>query len=107
MFYQHSFQFWFRICHRDCPRNEVDFELNGTHQFLLCADDDNLLGGSIHIKKENSETLLESSRDIGLEISAEKTKYIIMSRHHNSGQNQITRTANESMKRWQHSNNWG
>jgi hypothetical protein len=46
----------------------------------------------------DSETLLESSRDIGLEINAEKTKYMIMSRHPNSGQNQNIRTANESFE---------
>jgi hypothetical protein len=60
----------------------------GTHQLLVYADDGNLLGDSINTIKENSETLLEVSRDIGLEINAEKTKYIIMSRHPNSGQNQ-------------------
>jgi hypothetical protein len=38
--------------------------------------------------KENTETLLDASRDIDLEINADKTKYIIMSRNPNSGQNQ-------------------
>jgi hypothetical protein len=46
--------------------------------------------GYIKSLKENSETLLEAIRDIGLEINAEKTKYMIMS-HPNSGQNQNTR----------------
>jgi hypothetical protein len=48
--------------------------------------------------KENSEILLEDSRDIGLEINAEKTKYMIMSHHLNSGQNQNIRIANESFE---------
>jgi hypothetical protein len=47
---------------------------------------------------ENTETLLEASRDIGLEINAEKTKYMIMSRHLNLGQNQNLRIANESFE---------
>jgi hypothetical protein len=50
---------------------------------------------SVNTIKENSETLLEASRDIGLETNAEKTKYMIMSRHQNSVQNQNIRIANE------------
>jgi hypothetical protein len=37
--------------------------------------------------KENRETLLEATRNIGPEINAEKTNYMIMSRHPNLGQN--------------------
>jgi hypothetical protein len=55
-----------------------------------------LLGESVNTIKENSDTLLEATRDIGLEINVEKTKYMIMSRYPNSGQDQNIRIANES-----------
>jgi hypothetical protein len=57
--------------------------------------------------KENSESLLEASRDTGLEINAEKTKYMIMSRHPNSGQNQNIRTTNEPFEKVAKFKYWG
>jgi hypothetical protein len=62
---------------------------------LVYADDVNLLGDSVNTIKENSGTHLEAGRDIGLEINTEKTKYMILSHHLNSGQNQNIRIANE------------
>jgi hypothetical protein len=73
-------------------------DLNGTHQLLVYVDDINFLGESVNTIKENSEILFESCRDISLEINAEKTKYMIMSRHPNSGQNQNIRIANYSFE---------
>jgi len=47
-------------------------KLNGTHQLLACADDVNILEGSIHMLKENAEALVAATREIGLEVSADK-----------------------------------
>jgi len=48
-------------------------KLNGTHQLLAYVDSVNILGGSIYTLKENAEALVAATREIGLEVSADKT----------------------------------
>jgi len=64
--------------------NRDGLKLNGTHQLLVYADDVNILGGSVHTVKENAEALLVASRVIGLEINADKTKYMVMYQDQNA-----------------------
>ena len=54
--------------------NHESFKLNGTHQLLVYADDDNILGGSIQTIKKNIDALVVSSKETGLAVNAEKTK---------------------------------
>jgi hypothetical protein len=54
-------------------------KLNGKHQPLVYADDVNILGGSIHTIKKNTEAFVLASKETGLEVYADKTKYIVMS----------------------------
>jgi len=50
-----------------------------TLYWLAYADDVNILGGSIHTLKKNAETLVAATKEIGLEVSADKTKYMVKS----------------------------
>jgi len=68
--------------------------MNWTHKLLVYAYDINLLSDSISTIKENTDSLFGATRDVGLETNAEETKYMIISRQPNSGQNRNIRTAN-------------
>jgi hypothetical protein len=78
---------------------QTNKQTNTLSPLYAYADDVNLLDYSTNTIKENTETLLEASRDISLEINAEKTKCMIMSHHPNAGQNQNIRIANESFEK--------
>jgi hypothetical protein len=43
-----------------------------------------LLGGTLHTLKKNTEAFLVGSKEIGLEVNADKTKYMVMSRVQNA-----------------------
>jgi hypothetical protein len=60
--------------------------LNGTHQLLAYADEDNIVGENIDTIKKNAEALLDASKKVGLEVNPEKTKYMLMSRGQKIGQ---------------------
>jgi hypothetical protein len=46
------------------------------HQLLVCAADDNLLRENIHITQTNIESLLDASKEAGIEVNVEKTTYV-------------------------------
>jgi len=77
----------------------VGLKLNGTHQLLAYADDVNILGGSIRAVKENAEALVVATKEIGLEVNADKTKYMVMSRDQNAGRSHRIKNDNSSFER--------
>ena len=78
------FNFALEYAIRRVQVNRDGLKLNGTH-LLAYADDVNILGGSIHTLKENAEALVAATRENGLEVSADKTKYMVMSQDQNAG----------------------
>jgi hypothetical protein len=60
--------------------NQEGLKLNSTNNLFVYADYINILGGSIHTTKKNTYALVVASKQIGLEINADKTKSLIKCR---------------------------
>ena len=69
------------------------------HQLLVYADDVNILGGSVHTVRETAEALVVASKEIGLEVNADKTKCMVMSRDQNAGRSHSMKIDNSSIER--------
>jgi hypothetical protein len=58
----------------------------------------NLLQDNIDTTKKNTETLIDASKEDGLEVNAEQIKYMLPSRHQNAGQNYDIKIADRSFE---------
>jgi hypothetical protein len=68
------------------------------HQALAYADDINFVGESIDTINKNTETLLDASKEVGVEVNPEKTKYMLMSPSQKIGQKHSIKIANRSFE---------
>ena len=90
-----------------CKCNEAEREryqfLNDkegcTQQVLVCTDNVNILGGSIHTIKENAVVFVVASKVTGLEVNAAKTRYMVMSLDHTAGRKHSIKNDKSSFQR--------
>jgi hypothetical protein len=61
---------------------------------LAYADDVNLLGDNIDTINKNTDTLIDASKEVGLDVNVEKTKYMLVSWDQNGGQNRDIKIGN-------------
>jgi len=93
------FNFALEYAIRRVQVNQDGLKLNGTHQLLVYVDDINTLRESVHTIKENEEALVVANKEIGLQVIADKTKCMVMSRVQNAGRSHSMKNDNSSFER--------
>ena len=73
---------------------------------MFYADGVNILGGSVHTVKKNTEALLVGSKEMGVEVHADKTKYTVVCVDQNEGRSHNIKNDNSPLKGWKSSNIW-
>ena len=93
------FDFALEYAIRKVQVNQYGLILNGTYQLLVHADDVNILYGSVQTIENNKEALVVASKEIVLEVNADRTKFIVMPRGQNAGRSQDIKTDNSSFEK--------
>jgi hypothetical protein len=65
---------------------------------LAYADDVTIGGENVDTIKKNTEALLDISKEVGLEVNPEKTKYMLKSRSQKIGQKHSMKIVNRSFE---------
>jgi len=75
------------------------------HVIFGYADCVNMFGGSIHTIRK-TQSFVVARKQTELEVTAGKTKYMVMSRDQNAGRSHRIKIDTSSLKVWNSSNIW-
>ena len=92
--YLQFFQLCFRVRHQEGSGKPGWLKIKWCTSGLVYADDVNILGGSLHTMKRNTEALVVATKESGLEVNADKTKCMVIFRDQNAGRSQNIKTDN-------------
>jgi len=90
------FNFVLQCAMRGVQVNQEGLKLNGTYQLVVYVK---ILGGNVCNIEKNTEALVLASKEIGLEVNADKSKYMVISHDQNEGRSHSTMTDNSFFER--------
>jgi hypothetical protein len=70
------FNFTLEYAIKRVHENQEGLQLNGMHQVLAHADAVNIVGENTDTIKKITEALLDASKEVGLELNPQKTRYV-------------------------------
>jgi hypothetical protein len=92
------FNFALEYAIRRVQENQKGLIKNGTHQFWAYADNVNIVVENIDTIQKNRKALLDASKEAGLKMNPEETKYMLVSRCQKAGQRHTIKIANRSFE---------
>jgi len=84
---------------RRVQARQKGLKLSSTHQLVVYTDYINVLYGSIHTITKKTAAFIVTTKEIGLEVNAKKTKCMVMSQDQHAGQEHNVQIGNKSIER--------
>jgi len=75
------FNFVLEYAIKRVKENQDGLKLSSKYHLLVYADGVSILGVGVSSMEKNMDTLVVANKETGLEVNADKTKYMVMSRY--------------------------